>query len=166
MAMARFPTLPRSLRLGALRALWVLALLSLLPIVVVCASEGGAATIPLSVEGHTLQVEVARSPLERAQGLMFRKEMGADHGMLFAFEEERIQSFWMKNTYLPLSIAFIDRDKRIVNLHDMAPNNSERTYESTAPVLYALEVNQGWFARNGVGVGDVVTFELPGAHAP
>lgn len=113
--------------------------------------------IPLYLHGKEIWVEVARTPEARAKGLMGRKHLGKDEGMLFVFEEEGYHSFWMKNTLIPLSIAFIDREGRIVKIVDMEPL-SLTSHTPSQPILYALEMNRGWFSRNGVRVGDVVRF--------
>lgn len=113
--------------------------------------------IPLFIKGREIQVEVARTPGERAVGLMGRKHLGKEEGMLFIFEEEGHHSFWMKDTYIPLSIAFIDRESRIVKITDMKPLTLT-SHPPPKPVLYALEMNQGWFSKNGIKVGDIVRF--------
>lgn len=101
-----------------------------------------------------MQVEIADSPEERKRGLSGRKKI--DGGMLFVFEEEDIYAFWMKDIYIPLSIAFIDRDGLIVSIQDMAPLYKNRVYIPPKPILYALEVEMRWFAKNGLKVGDTV----------
>ena len=113
--------------------------------------------IPLRVGGIEIRVELADEPAERQQGLMYRESMPENHGMLFAYPEERTLGFWMKNTLIPLDIAYIDRDGRIVDIKQMAPQSTE-THNSAAPAMYALEMNQGWFAANGIRVGDLVEF--------
>ncbi len=118
-------------------------------------------TIPLEIRGHTLHVELAVTEAEQARGLMYRKHLPADGGMLFVYPTPRPVSYWMKNTFIPLSIAFIGADRRIINMADMAPNNSTRTYASDGPCQYVLEVNQGWFKAHGIQPGDLVTFQLP-----
>jgi uncharacterized protein len=113
--------------------------------------------IPLFLNDKEIRVEVVKSPEERARGLMGRKQLGDSEGMLFIFETEDYHSFWMKNTLIPLSIAFIDKDGRIVSILDMKP----LTLESHGPpqrVLYALEMKKGWFSANGIRVGDRVRF--------
>jgi len=87
---------------------------------------------------------------------MFRKEMDNEHGMLFVYERPRKLGFWMKNTYLPLSIAFIDASGTIISIQDMEPLDEETIHRSPGPALWALEMNQGWFAEHGVSVGDMV----------
>ncbi len=101
----------------------------------------------------TITVEMADSPESRRSGLMNRKELGRDRGMLFIFEEEQKLSFWMKNTSIPLSIAYISKSGVIREIHDMTPFSQSPVYSSHS-VLYALEVNRGWFEENGISVGD------------
>jgi uncharacterized membrane protein (UPF0127 family) len=101
---------------------------------------------------HVIQAELATTAEERAAGLMFRKELAANAGMLFRFEQPAIHCFWMQNTPLPLSIAFIAEDGSIVNIADMKPQTTE-SHCSAKPVRYALEMNQGWFARRGIKEG-------------
>jgi len=113
--------------------------------------------IPLYIKDKEIRVEVARTPGERAEGLMNRKHLGKEDGMLFIFEEEGYHSFWMKNTLIPLSIAFIDKEGRIVKITDMKPLTLD-SHPPPRPVLYALEMNQGWFSKNGIKAGDVVRF--------
>ncbi|WP_119066637.1 DUF192 domain-containing protein [Rubrobacter indicoceani] len=108
----------------------------------------------------TMQVEVADSSQEMSQGLMFRESLGENCGMLFAYPDERDLSFWMRNTLIPLSIAYADSEGEIVDLQDMeALDDEPPNYASSEPAQYALEVNVGFFERNGVRVGDVI--ELP-----
>jgi uncharacterized membrane protein (UPF0127 family) len=112
-------------------------------------------TASLTIGVHKLIAEVARTPEQRALGLMNRFSLKLDHGMLFIFERAESQAFWMKNTFIPLSIAFIAADGRIVNIEDMRPQ-TEETHWSKGPVLYALEMRKGWFAERGIGPGAVV----------
>lgn len=100
-----------------------------------------------------VQVEVARTDSEKAQGLMFRKELKDGKGMLFVFENEEYLSFWMKNTYIPLSIAFISSGGRITEIRDMDPLDLSPV-RSVYAVRYALEVPRGWFGRAGIRPGD------------
>lgn len=113
--------------------------------------------IPLYIKGKEIRVEVARTPAERATGLMGRKHLDKEEGMLFIFEEEGYHSFWMKDTLIPLSIAFIDREGRIVQITDMKPLTLT-SHPPPKPILYALEMNQGWFSKNRIKAGDVVRF--------
>jgi len=102
-------------------------------------------------------VEVAQTPEERSYGLMGRKHLGKDEGMLFMFEIEDYHAFWMRDTLLPLSIAFIGKDGQIIWITDMKPLTSD-SHVPPRPILYALEMNKGWFSSHGVKVGDVVRF--------
>ena len=119
------------------------------------AQEGKKSLLPLTIGGKTIKVEVARTEKEQERGLMFRERMGKDEGMLFVYEREERLSFWMKNTRLPLSIAFIDKGGRIVDIQDMEPFSLD-THTSAYPARYALEMNRGWFAREGIKVGDLM----------
>ena len=109
-------------------------------------------SIRLNAGIHNIQAEVAQSPDERSTGLMFRKEMGTNEGMLFAFEQPAQQCFWMKNTLLPLSIAFIADDGSIVNIDHMKPQTLE-SHCSTKSVRFVLEMNEGWFDKRGIKPG-------------
>ncbi len=113
--------------------------------------------IPLYIQDKEIKVEVAQTPEERSYGLMGRKHLGKDEGMFFVFETEDYHAFWMKDTLLPLSIAFIGKDGRIVWMTDMKPLTLD-SHVPPQPVLYALEMNKGWFSSHGVKVGDVVKF--------
>jgi len=119
------------------------------------AQEGKGSLLPLTIKGKTIKVEVARTEKEQEKGLMFRERLGKDEGMLFVYEREERLSFWMKNTRLSLSIAFIDKGGRIVDIQDMEPFSLE-THRSAYPARYAQEMNRGWFAREGLKVGDLV----------
>jgi len=119
------------------------------------AQEGKKSLLPLTIKGKTIKVEVAQTDREKERGLMFRERLGKDEGMLFIYEREEMIAFWMKNTRLPLSIAFIDKGGRIVDIQDMEPFSLE-AHPSAHPATYALEMNRGWFARAGIKVGDLV----------
>ena len=117
-----------------------------------------AAELPvtaLTVNGQKIIAEVVATPEQRAKGLMNRFSLQPDHGMLFVFEEPQPLGFWMKNTYIPLSIAFVDANGRIVNIEDMKPHD-ETTHRSRGFALYAVEMKQGWFVAKGIKPGDVV----------
>jgi hypothetical protein len=134
----------------------VIALLSLLLLGV--SSTGGAADLPtrtLIVREQKFVVEVAATPETRATGLMHRFSLRPDHGMLFVFEAPQPLAFYMRNTYIPLSIAFLDARGRIINIEDMQPKD-ESTHWSKGMAMYAIEMRQGWFAAKGIGAGDVV----------
>jgi uncharacterized membrane protein (UPF0127 family) len=132
---------------------FVVALMLAVPMLAVAADE--APTRTLTIRDQKLEVEIASTPQTRALGLMNRFSLRTDHGMLFVFEAPQPLAFYMKNTYVPLSIAFVDARGRILNIEDMRPLD-ESTHWSTGPALYAIEMRQGWFASKGIGPGDVV----------
>lgn len=105
---------------------------------------------------YLIDAQVALSPREREIGLMFRKDMPAQEGMLFVFEQPATQCFWMRNTILPLTAAFVADDGTIVNLADMKPM-TEDSHCSTKPVRYVLEMNKGWFDKRGIKAGTRLT---------
>jgi len=109
-------------------------------------------SIRLAAGMHVIQAELARSPEERSIGLMFRKTMATNDGMLFAFQQAGQQCFWMKNTLLPLSAAFVADDGTVVNIEDMKPQTLD-SHCSTMPVRFVLEMNEGWFAKRGIKPG-------------
>jgi uncharacterized protein len=113
--------------------------------------------VPLYINSKEIEVEVARSAEELSRGLMERKHLAKDQGMLFIFPEEDYHGFWMKNTRIPLSIAFIDKNGKIVKIVDMKPHSLE-PHEPPVPILYALEMNKGWFSANRITVGNTVRF--------
>jgi uncharacterized membrane protein (UPF0127 family) len=133
------------------------AVAALLPF---CLCAGSAAqtaaqklpSIRLNAGIHNIQAELAQTPDERSTGLMFRTSMGPNDGMLFAFGQAAQQCFWMKNTLLPLSVAFVDDEGTIVNIDDMKPQTLD-SHCSTKPVRFVLEMNQGWFAKRGIKAG-------------
>ncbi|MFP5518646.1 MAG: DUF192 domain-containing protein [Bdellovibrionia bacterium] len=115
----------------------------------------------VQVNDVKIDVELAETAAQQARGLMFRKSLDQGSGMLFIFEEERTLSFWMKNTFIPLSIAYINKDKKIVDIQDMTPVKSVMeenppSYPSKRPAQYALEVNQGFFKKHKIKVGDTI----------
>jgi uncharacterized membrane protein (UPF0127 family) len=109
----------------------------------------------LSVNGQTLTVDYAKTAEQRARGLMHRKSMCEDCGMLFNFQRSRAVGMWMKNTLIPLDVAFMRANGEIVNIEAMQPHDLTTTHSKGA-VLYAWEMNQGWFAKNKILVGDKV----------
>ena len=134
------------------------ALVAMTLAIVLAAATSSAAelsTVELSIKAHRVVAEVAMNNRDRTTGLMNRFSLQPDHGMLFVFEEPQRLAFWMKNTYIPLSIAFIDAGGRILNIEDMAPQ-TEETHPSRGPALYALEMRKGWFAQRGIAEGDRV----------
>ena len=115
-------------------------------------------TVNLVAGMYNIQAELAISPQEQMTGMMFRREMAAHEGMLFVGDDPQQRCFWMRNTYLPLTAAFIADDGTIVNLADMQPRSDE-SHCSAKPVRFVLEMNQGWFAKRGIKAG----FKLRGA---
>jgi uncharacterized membrane protein (UPF0127 family) len=119
------------------------------------AAEAQTSALPttqLTAGIHLITAEVAATDPTRTRGLMFRQALPANHGMLFVFEGKAIQCMWMKNTLIPLSVAFIEDDGTIVNVRDMKPHDENR-HCADRPVRYALEMTQGWFATRGLGPG-------------
>jgi uncharacterized membrane protein (UPF0127 family) len=147
-------TLAKRFRVGVVFGLWSIA-----------SACGAADTVTLTLNGHDLAVEVADQPDERVRGLMYRDSLGADSGMLFVYTDDAERRFWMKDTRIPLSIAYLDAGGRIVKIADLQPLN-ETGVPSGRPARYALEVNQGWFAKNGVVEGSVVEGVKDAAKKP
>jgi hypothetical protein len=108
--------------------------------------------VELQAGEHAIQVHVARSDEERAMGLMYRRDLAEDEGMLFMCDSREVQSFWMKDTPLPLSIAFLEEDGTILKIADLEPHCLEGE-SSEHPVRFILEVNQGWFESRGIAPG-------------
>lgn len=116
-------------------------------------------TIKLYLGAAELTVEVADENLERQAGMMHRTTMPKNEGMLFVFPRPHQTGFWMKNTTVPLSIAYIDRASRVIEIYDLHPLNTQPVESRSTRVQYALEVNQGWFAKNGIQPGTVIATE-------
>ena len=108
--------------------------------------------IPLAIGSHKLTAEVAATDQNRAKGLMHRRMLPENRGMLFVFPDVAFHSMWMMNTYVPLSVAFIDREGVIINIEDMTPH-TQVTHGAKKPAKYALEMNQGWFRKRGIAPG-------------
>lgn len=124
----------------------------------------GRADLPvvsLTAGVHLIHAELADNDLARSRGLMFRKSLGPNQGMLFVFENAAIHCMWMKNTFVPLSVAFIDDSGAITNIEDMRPQ-TEDSHCAARPARYALEMEQGWFAQRGIRAG----FRLRGIEKP
>jgi uncharacterized protein len=122
------------------------------------AQSGPQPTLPtarLTAGMHIITAEFATTSQSRTVGMMFREKTAPNHGMLFVFETKAQECFWMSNTPLPLSIAFIEDDGTILQINDMAPKN-ETLHCSQRPVRFALEMEQGWFARKGLAVGSKI----------
>jgi len=110
----------------------------------------------IKIAGFTLSVEVANNVSSRELGLMHRRHLDPDCGMLFCYDEPRTLSFWMRNTHIPLSIAFIDDEGRIAGIEDLHPGD-ERPVSSSRPCRWALEASRGWFGERNIGVGSRVS---------
>jgi uncharacterized protein len=108
--------------------------------------------LKLDINGHALRVTVARTPAERSMGLMFATKLGKDDGMLFLYPEAAISAMWMKNTNVPLSVAFLDEQGVIINIEDMRPQTLD-AHASKRPAKYSIETNLGWFKQRGIGPG-------------
>jgi len=112
-------------------------------------------TIAINAGIYVIRAEVAASPATRELGLMRRKSMAQGAGMLFVFDGAGAQCMWMKNTLIPLSVAFIDERARIINIAEMKPLD-ETSHCASRPALYALEMNQGWFKKRGIASGTLI----------
>jgi uncharacterized membrane protein (UPF0127 family) len=140
-----------------------LALLLALGAVAACGGGEPLETVVFtndSGEPVELRVEIADTPEERRRGLMFREHLPEDQGMLFDFGQQTQAAFWMKDTSIPLSIAFISAEGVIVDLQDMEPFSTE-LHQSDQPYAFAVEANQGWYEKNGVLVGSAVRLPRP-----
>jgi uncharacterized protein len=113
----------------------------------------------VTIGGRTIQVEEAITAPQMSQGLMYRRSLDEDRGMIFIYSHPVSSPFWMKDTHIPLSIAFINSDGIIISIQKMEPDNDQRTYPPPRPFLYALEMNQGWFERNNIRVGDKIVVD-------
>ena len=149
-------TIPKSGWRAPLLALACSALLGLFGNPAMARDEGQPQTnlrrIDLTAGMYRIDTQVAQTQEQRQVGLMYRKEMPQQEGMLFVFEQPAVQCFWMKNTLLPLTAAFIADDGTIVNLADMKPQTTD-SHCSQKPVRYVLEMNQGWFQKKGLKAG-------------
>ena len=154
----RFPHKAARAPLPSSRRSWVKG--SLLALSLALAGWNGHAQQPqtdlprvqLRAGMHLIQAQVASTPAQRSTGLMWRRDMPANEGMLFVFERLGTQCFWMQNTLLPLTAAFVADDGTVVNLADMTPLSSE-SHCSAQPVRFVLEMHQGWFAKRGIQAG-------------
>lgn len=136
-------------------------------------TDGGAFEISFNKQGtlaflsartgdtlSVIDIEVADNHQRRARGLMYRKSLPVDAGMLFVFDEEEIQGFWMKNTYIPLDMLFVNAANEIITIHANTAPLKEWNYASTHPALYVVEVNAGYCAQKQITEGDKIIFEL------
>ncbi len=125
---------------------------SLLASASLCVAAQEMPRLDLTVGMYRIDAEVAADQGNRMQGLMNRRAMAPQQGMLFVFPEEGRHCMWMRNTFIPLSVAFLDREGRILNIEDMKPQ-TEDSHCAAGPARYALEMNRGWFAAKGIKVG-------------
>ena len=116
-------------------------------------------TMLVRIGKASLKVEIADTPQRRSAGLMFRKKLAKNEGMLFVFPKEDYLSFWMKNTKIPLSIGYFDQDGILLEIHNMKPDQTSEVYNARNKAIYAIEVNQGWFKENGIVIGSVLILE-------
>lgn len=168
--------------MGAMAKTWVLGTV-VLSMLAACSPASGGDTAPVATGGasearageegprppqgrawvifgaDTVVAEVARTPEEREQGLMYRQELPDGTGMIFVFDDAQVRSFWMQNTYVALDIAFLDVSLRVIDIQQMEPQTTD-PHESAGPAMFALEVPKGWFAAHGVKVGDQAKLEL------
>ncbi len=125
---------------------------------VLCAGSSLAQPMPLAELGagmYRIEAEVAHTAQARQVGLMTRKSMAPQHGMVFVFEQDATHCMWMKNTFLPLSVAFVDAQGKVINIEDMQPQ-TEDNHCAAAPARFALEMNLGWFRERGIKAGDIL----------
>lgn len=118
-------------------------------------------THSISVNGQDLVVEIAATPSARACGLSLRDTLPANRGMLFVYQDDGVREFWMKDTHVPLDIAYLDAEGLILEIRQMHPRDAEHRYRSSGPARYALETQLDWFQSHGVGVGDTIDLRLP-----
>ena len=119
----------------------------------------GHVSFPESVDAPRLEVELMLTDAHRQRGLMFRKMLAEDHGMLFAWEQPAVHSFWMHNTCLPLDMLFLDADGMVAGIVENAPTLDDDSRSIDCPVPYVLEVNAGWSRRHGVKAGQLAKIE-------
>lgn len=125
----------------------------------------GAASGPVTIEakGHRILAEVADTPADRDRGLMFRTALPADHGMLFVYPNDAPHCMWMRNTYVPLSVAFVDAQGRVINTDEMVPQ-TDAGHCAAGPARYVLEMPAGWFVQHDVGAGTRLDFRVAPAQ--
>ena len=118
------------------------------------------AVFELKIAQKTLFAQIATTDAQKARGLMFRESLPADGAMVFAFDAPRQMSFWMKNTLIPLDIAFLTADGAITEIKSMFPLNLNPVKSSRSDILYCIETNAGWFAKNGLSAGDKLDMQI------
>lgn len=127
-------------------------LMMLLGAMGICSSVWAGDLLEMNVGFHRIQVEVANTAASRAKGLMFRRSLQGNHGMLFVFPQVEQPCMWMRNTLIPLSVAFIDEQGHIINIEEMQPQTEDH-HCASRPAKFALEMSSGWFAQRGLGAG-------------
>lgn len=135
---------------------WFAILFAVFGLLLTDANFAEADTIPLTISGYEIAAEVAHTQLSRSQGLMYRESLDENTGMLFVFPNSGYYSMWMKNTYIPLSVAFIDVRGVILNIAEMQPETLT-SHDAAGMAKYALEMNKGWFAARKITAGARVT---------
>ncbi|MFU8849234.1 MAG: DUF192 domain-containing protein [Opitutales bacterium] len=142
------------------RFLWPLVTLLLAGVFTAChppkdntAAAAPDTYFPINIGSRTLQLQLALTPTEHQQGLMFRNSLAEDHGMLFLFPRPKPQSFWMKNTRIPLDIGYFDTSGRLVEVHKLFPYDESPVASRSQEILIAIETNRDWYARNGIAPG-------------
>ena len=128
---------------------------ALVTVSLLMAAAGARAELPeitLAIAGHAITAEVASTNSERSQGLMHRRMLPENRGMLFVFPEPALHAMWMVNTYVPLSVAFLDAEGVIINIEDMTPH-TQTPHAAKRPAKYALEANRGWFSKRAIQAG-------------
>jgi uncharacterized protein len=134
-----------------------------LSVLLASAARAQLPVVELGAGMHLIRAELAADDPSRMQGLMFRTTLRQNEGMLFDFEETATHCMWMRNTLIPLSVAFLDESARIVNIADMTPQ-SEESHCASQPARYALEMRRGWFAERGIGPGSAIRGIAPAAR--
>jgi uncharacterized protein len=129
------------------------ALLALAPL---ASAQAPLPVTQVKIAGHALRVEVAVTDAQRSRGLMHRDKLAKNDGMLFVFDDPGYHTMWMMNTLIPLSVAFVDGEGRILNILDMEPQTLD-PHAAAGPARYAVETNKGWFAQRRIKAGDLVT---------
>jgi uncharacterized membrane protein (UPF0127 family) len=140
---------------------WPILALAML-LAAVLPAQAQPPVVELGAGMHLIRAELAADDPSRMRGLMFRKSLGPNEGMLFVFDETTTHCMWMKNTFVPLSVAFLDAQARVINIADMTPH-SEESHCATRPARYALEMERGWFAARGIGRGSTIRGIVPPA---
>lgn len=134
----------------------IIILFSLLAFCAISLAEKKPKTTEISIKQHKLTIEVADTPKTMQRGLMFRKQLDENTGMLFIFPKEDRAIFWMKNTSIPLSIAYIDQHGKILEIYPLEPYNEKSVFSKSPKIRFALEVNLGWFDAHGIKPGDTI----------